>query len=76
MRITWIGHSTLLIEDRDIRALTDPVLRDRVGLLRRIGSREEAAKSYSRALALVTNDSERRFLERRLRDTSNSASDA
>jgi RNA polymerase sigma-70 factor, ECF subfamily len=38
----------------------------RADLLRRIGSAEEAAKSYKRALALVTNDSERRFLERRL----------
>ncbi len=37
-------------------------------LLRRIGIREEAKKSYERALALVTNDSERRFLERRLRE--------
>lgn len=37
MRVTWIGHSSLLIEDRGIRALTDPVLRNRVGLLRRIG---------------------------------------
>lgn len=40
----------------------------RADLLRRIGSSEEAAKSYQRALNLVTNDSERRFLERRLRD--------
>jgi RNA polymerase sigma-70 factor (ECF subfamily) len=40
----------------------------RADLLRRIGSRAEAAKSYVRALALVTNDSERRFLERRLRE--------
>jgi RNA polymerase sigma-70 factor (ECF subfamily) len=40
----------------------------RADLLRRIGSSEEAAKSYERALALVTNDSERRFLERRLRE--------
>ena len=40
----------------------------RADLLRRIGSLEEAAKSYTRALALVTNDSERRFLERRLRE--------
>jgi RNA polymerase sigma-70 factor (ECF subfamily) len=40
----------------------------RADLLRRIGSREEAEKSYQRALALVTNDSERRFLERRLRE--------
>jgi len=40
----------------------------RADLLRRIGSLDEAAKSYTRALELVTNDSERRFLERRLRE--------
>jgi RNA polymerase sigma-70 factor (ECF subfamily) len=40
----------------------------RADLLRRAGSRDKAAKSYERALALVTNDSERRFLERRLRE--------
>jgi RNA polymerase sigma-70 factor (ECF subfamily) len=40
----------------------------RADLLRRIGSPLEAAESYKRALALVTNDSERRFLERRLGD--------
>ena len=40
----------------------------RADLLRRAGSSDEAAKSYLRALALVTNDSERRFLERRLRE--------
>ncbi len=40
----------------------------RADLLRRMGSPAEAAKSYQRALALVTNDSERRFLERRLRE--------
>jgi RNA polymerase sigma-70 factor (ECF subfamily) len=40
----------------------------RADLLRRMGSSAEAAKSYTRALALVTNDSERRFLERRLRE--------
>ena len=42
----------------------------RADLLRRVGSRVEAAESYARALALVTNDSERRFLERRLREVS------
>jgi RNA polymerase sigma-70 factor (ECF subfamily) len=40
----------------------------RADLLRRMGSVAEAAESYARALALVTNDSERRFLERRLRE--------
>src|SRR5580700_551856 len=40
----------------------------RADLLRRIGSSAEAAASYERALALVNNESERRFLERRLRE--------
>ena len=40
----------------------------RADLLRRVGSKVEAAKSYTQALALVTNDSERRYLERRLRE--------
>lgn len=44
----------------------------RADLLRRAGSLVEAAESYRRALALVTNDSERRFLERRLREVQSS----
>jgi RNA polymerase sigma-70 factor, ECF subfamily len=40
----------------------------RADLLRRMGSSPEAAKSYQRALQLVTNDTERRYLERRLRE--------
>ncbi len=37
-------------------------------LLRRMDRRIEAAESYERALALVVNDAERGFLERRLRE--------
>jgi RNA polymerase sigma-70 factor (ECF subfamily) len=40
----------------------------RADLLRRLGDTAEAARSYRRALELVSNDSERRFLERRLRE--------
>jgi RNA polymerase sigma-70 factor (ECF subfamily) len=40
----------------------------RADLLRRMGEAGEAAGSYRQALTLVTNDSERRFLERRLRE--------
>jgi RNA polymerase sigma-70 factor (ECF subfamily) len=40
----------------------------RADLLRRAGSFEDAARGYERALALVTNESERRFLERRLHE--------
>jgi RNA polymerase sigma-70 factor (ECF subfamily) len=45
----------------------------RADLLRRVGSSEEAAKSYVRALALATNESERRFLKRRLREVQSSS---
>jgi RNA polymerase sigma-70 factor (ECF subfamily) len=40
----------------------------RAELRRRSGSRKEAANSYARALELVANDSERRYLQRRLRE--------
>jgi RNA polymerase sigma-70 factor (ECF subfamily) len=40
----------------------------RADMLRRLGSNDEAAESYELALRLVANDSERRFLERRLRE--------
>jgi RNA polymerase sigma-70 factor (ECF subfamily) len=40
----------------------------RADLLRRLGSSVEAAASYERALSLVTNESERRFLQRRLHE--------
>jgi RNA polymerase sigma-70 factor, ECF subfamily len=40
----------------------------RADLLRRQGALAEAAKSYQRALELVTNESEKRYLERRLRE--------
>ena len=38
MRITWLGHSTVLIEVAGARLLTDPVLRPRVAHLRRHGA--------------------------------------
>ena len=42
----------------------------RADLLRRLGSNKDAAESYKRALEFVTNDSERRFLGRRLDEVS------
>lgn len=44
----------------------------RADMLRRLGSNREAAESYKIALGLVSNDSERRFLERRLREVTSS----
>jgi RNA polymerase sigma-70 factor (ECF subfamily) len=45
----------------------------RADMLRRLGENDEAAESYKTALGLVTNDSERRFLERRLREVQSSS---
>jgi RNA polymerase sigma-70 factor (ECF subfamily) len=45
----------------------------RADLLRRMGSAGEAAKAYRQALELVSNDSERRYLERRLREVDRNA---
>jgi len=42
----------------------------RADLLRRLGRSRDAVRSYERAVALATNESERRFLERRLNDVS------
>jgi len=40
----------------------------RADMHRRLGSLAEAAEEYQKALALVTNESERRYLEKRLRE--------
>jgi RNA polymerase sigma-70 factor (ECF subfamily) len=44
----------------------------RAELLRRLGRRDEAARSYRQALALVGNDTERKHLEKRLREVTTS----
>jgi RNA polymerase sigma-70 factor (ECF subfamily) len=46
----------------------------RADLLRRVGDSAGAANSYRRALTLVRNDSERRYLERRLDEVQRSLS--
>jgi RNA polymerase sigma-70 factor (ECF subfamily) len=40
----------------------------RADLLRRMNDKAEAARDYEKSLSLATNESERRFLERRLRE--------
>jgi L-ascorbate metabolism protein UlaG (beta-lactamase superfamily) len=39
LAITWLGHATVLIEIDGYRVITDPVLRNRIGPLIRIGPR-------------------------------------
>jgi L-ascorbate metabolism protein UlaG (beta-lactamase superfamily) len=42
VRVTWVGHSTVLFEADGTRVLTDPLLRPRVGHLRRVGGQAPA----------------------------------
>ena len=69
-------HGLRLIDELEARG----ELRDyhrlpaaRADLLRRLGRWEEATEAYRRALSLVGNDPERRFLERRLREAESRA---
>jgi L-ascorbate metabolism protein UlaG (beta-lactamase superfamily) len=43
LRLTWVGHATVLIETGGQRLLTDPFLRDRLGPLRRRGGSVDLA---------------------------------
>jgi L-ascorbate metabolism protein UlaG (beta-lactamase superfamily) len=42
-QLTWIGHSTVLVELDGVRILTDPLLRNRVAHLRRVQPVDSAA---------------------------------
>jgi L-ascorbate metabolism protein UlaG (beta-lactamase superfamily) len=36
MRLTWLGHSSVLVETSGVRVVADPLLRRRIGALRRV----------------------------------------
>ena len=44
--LTWIGHSTVLVELDGVRILTDPLLRNRVAHLRRVQAVDPAAAGH------------------------------
>jgi L-ascorbate metabolism protein UlaG (beta-lactamase superfamily) len=54
LRITWIGHATALIELDGVRLLTDPLLRGRLGHLRRHGP-SPAAEAIERLDAILVS---------------------
>jgi L-ascorbate metabolism protein UlaG (beta-lactamase superfamily) len=55
LRITWVGHSTVLLELDGVRLLTDPVLRARLAHLRRVGARVDAKAVSDVDAALVSH---------------------
>lgn len=44
LRVSWLGHSTVVLDLDGVRLLTDPLLRPHAGLLRRIAPRPEEAR--------------------------------
>jgi L-ascorbate metabolism protein UlaG (beta-lactamase superfamily) len=54
-RLTWIGHATVLIELGGARLLTDPLLRDRLGHLRRHGPSPPPGLSHDLDAILISH---------------------
>jgi L-ascorbate metabolism protein UlaG (beta-lactamase superfamily) len=54
-RVTYVGHATLLIEIDGVRLLTDPVLRARVGPLRRHGAPPAAGLTHGLDAVLISH---------------------
>jgi L-ascorbate metabolism protein UlaG (beta-lactamase superfamily) len=52
VRITWLGHSSVLLDLDGVRLLADPLLRDPVGILRRVGPVPEPAPAGVAAVLL------------------------
>jgi L-ascorbate metabolism protein UlaG (beta-lactamase superfamily) len=55
MRVTYVGHATVQLEAAGFRVLTDPVLRQRVGHLRRIVPLAEPEGLYSPDVVLISH---------------------
>jgi L-ascorbate metabolism protein UlaG (beta-lactamase superfamily) len=54
-RVSWLGHATTLLELDGVRTLTDPVLRSRVGPLRRHGPRPSGEVLDGLDLVLISH---------------------
>jgi L-ascorbate metabolism protein UlaG (beta-lactamase superfamily) len=54
-RVTYVGHATVLVEVEGTRLLTDPVLRSRVGPLRRHGDSPPASVSSNLDAVLISH---------------------
>jgi L-ascorbate metabolism protein UlaG (beta-lactamase superfamily) len=55
LRLTYVGHATVLIEVDGVRILTDPVLRKRIGPLRRRGPTPSPADLGPIDVALISH---------------------
>ena len=67
LRLTYVGHATVLIEADGLRCLTDPFLRDRLGPLRRHGPTPDPAAIGALDLVLISHAHPDHFDPRSLR---------
>jgi RNA polymerase sigma-70 factor (ECF subfamily) len=65
-----VGRGLALIDEIDVLDDYHLLHAARADLCRRLGRRDEAAAAYRRALALTANETETRYLERRLAEVS------
>ena len=54
-RVTWLGHASVLIELAGLRIVTDPVLRERMGVLRRRRDLEPVAAPSAVDAVLISH---------------------
>ncbi len=55
MRVTWVGHATVVLDIGGVRVLTDPLLRRHAGPLRRVGPPPDPATWAEPDLVLVSH---------------------
>ncbi len=55
LHLTYVGHATVLIEIDSVRLLTDPLLRDWVGPLRRRGVKPDLKLCQSADVVLISH---------------------
>jgi L-ascorbate metabolism protein UlaG (beta-lactamase superfamily) len=55
MRITWVGHATVVLDMAGVRLLTDPLLQRNAGPLRRVGPRPDPRAWKDPDLVLVSH---------------------
>ncbi|HLN77964.1 MAG TPA: MBL fold metallo-hydrolase [Nocardioidaceae bacterium] len=53
--LSWLGHSTVVLELDGVRVLTDPLLRPHAGLLRRIAPRPDPAHWHGPDVVLISH---------------------
>ncbi|WP_048554155.1 MBL fold metallo-hydrolase, partial [Nostocoides japonicum] len=55
MRLTWLGHSTVVIDIDGVRLVTDPLLRAHAGPLRRLGPAPRPEQYAGTAAVLLSH---------------------